>query len=148
MEFFKVATAALFCLFLVYFYSNNPTHQNWFDYKAEIMRKRILHKTKICSQLELNQDLEPSKFIYNEELGLIGCVINKVGSTSLTTAFLQLLELKTYSRGSVWNSSHLIRPENSTHLKNLLKKSKLRFIFVRHPIDRLISCISTISDRF
>lgn len=105
------------------------------------MRDRIQVKHEMCQKYnkKYNEDLFPSRFVFNEEKKVLGCLVNKVASTSFNVAFLQLLGMQIPQ--DLWSLTHLIRPGNSSILKTKLKDNDFyKFIFVREPLERLASC--------
>jgi len=101
------------------------------------MRERIAHKEKACqkyqNQSNVFQNLHLSRFMLNDEHNLIGCVINKVASTTFRQAFANL-EGRTLPDNSD-------QPSDKTSLiEHLNNESFHKFIFVREPMERLASC--------
>ena len=74
---------------------------------------------------------------------MVGCLINKAGSTSFTNIFLKLAGLlgnrSIPKQKKLWKLASKIRPLNETSLKYYLKKY-FKFVFVREPMERLASC--------
>ena len=83
------------------------------------------------------QHIEPSRFVFNEEHKLIGCLINKVGSTTLLDAFLKLRNINV-SVQDIWDYKHLITPEDEKQVQKL--NNFYKFIITREPMERLASC--------
>ena len=55
--------------------------------------KRLKHLNTMCEKYKNfmpNIPLNPSRFVRNIDYGILGCLINKVGSTSFTQFFLKL----------------------------------------------------------
>ena len=70
---------------------------------------RVHLKEKICHKYSKWLKVRPlstSHFIYNEEFDMLGCVINKVGSTSLTQSFLSLIGLNYTNSQELWANSY------------------------------------------
>ena len=92
----------------------------------------------ICSKYNMKtQHIEPSRFVFNEEHKLIGCLINKVGSTTLLDAFLKLRNVNV-SVQDIWDYKHLITPEDEKQVQKL--NNFYKFIITREPMERLASC--------
>ena len=73
---------------------------------------------------------------------MVGCLINKAGSTSFTHTFLKLAGLlgkRSIPKQKLWKLASKICPQNETSLKYYLKKY-FKFVFVREPMERLASC--------
>ena len=65
-------------------------------------------------------------FFIIHTLRLVGCLNNKVGSTSLTQAFLQLKlgKLEDDSLKFIWNHVGIVQPENNSLEKYISKESE------------------------
>ena len=95
--------------------------------------------SEVCSkykQVFEDEVIEPSRFVYNTDHKMLGCLINKVGSTTLLETFLKLKNID--ANGRVWDYRHLIVPNDDTDMKNF--KNFYKFVIVREPMERLASC--------
>ena len=95
--------------------------------------------SEVCSkykQVFEDEVIEPSRFVYNTDHKMLGCLINKVGSTTLLETFLKLKKID--ANGRVWDYRHLIVPNDDTDMKNF--KNFYKFVIVREPMERLASC--------
>ena len=95
--------------------------------------------SEVCSkykQVFEDEVIEPSRFVYNTDHKMLGCLINKVGSTTLLETFLKLKNID--ANGRVWDYRHLIVPNDDTDMKNF--KDFYKFVIVREPMERLASC--------
>ena len=95
--------------------------------------------SEVCSkykQVFEDEVIEPSRFVYNTDHKMLGCLINKVGSTTLLETFLKLKNID--ANGRVWDYRHLIVPNDDIDMKNF--KDFYKFVIVREPMERLASC--------
>ena len=95
--------------------------------------------SEVCSkykQVFEDEVIEPSRFVYNTDHKMLGCLINKVGSTTLLETFLKLKNID--ANGRVWDYRHLIVPNDDIDMKNF--KNFYKFVIVREPMERLASC--------
>ena len=95
--------------------------------------------SEVCSkykQVFEDEVIEPSRFVYNTDHKMLGCLINKVGSTTLLETFLKLKNID--ANGRVWDYRHLIVPNDDIDMKNF--KDFDKFVIVREPMERLASC--------
>ena len=95
--------------------------------------------SEVCSkykQVFEDEVIEPSRFVYNTDHKMLGCLINKVGSTTLLETFLKLKKID--ANGRVWDYRHLIVPNDDIDMKNF--KDFYKFVIVREPMERLASC--------
>lgn len=95
--------------------------------------------SEVCSkykQVFEDEVIEPSRFVYNTDHKMLGCLINKVGSTTLLETFLKLKNID--ANGRVWDYRHLIVPNDDIDMKNF--RDFYKFVIVREPMERLASC--------
>lgn len=78
-------------------YLNNKridSFSDWFDKRMEINQKRVRNLQKVCTahKKEFKLELEmPRQFVWVDKLQIMGCFMEKVGSTSLRNTFKDLL---------------------------------------------------------
>ena len=66
---------------------------DWFDKRMEINQKRLKNLHKVCTAHRNEFDFEFEKrqqFVWVDKLQIMGCFIEKVGSTSLRNTFKDL----------------------------------------------------------
>ena len=54
-----------------------------------------------------NEQSEPSRFVFNEEQKIMGCLINKVASTTIREHFLKMIGLGNVKTNKVWKFKYL-----------------------------------------
>ena len=104
----------------------------WFDKRMKINQERLKTFKSTCEKYKDKlkfERLEESSQHYKSlwKLKVMGCLIRKVGSTSLQNTIKEVNQV-----------NHLNRP-TLQQLKNRSKKWQT-FIFVREPMERLASC--------
>ena len=50
---------------------------------------------------------EPSRFVFNKEQKIMGCLINKVASTTIREHFLRMIGVGNIKTNKVWKFKHL-----------------------------------------
>ena len=101
---------------------------SWLRSKEEELKFRLELKNKICSRdkdVLRKKNLDPRRYIFDEKSKLIGCLNAKVGSSSLSYAFLQLKlgkKAENYTGNYMWRKKKIIEPENGKVLEKYLSK--------------------------
>ena len=101
---------------------------SWLRSKEEELKFRLELKNKICSRdkdVLRKKNLDPRRYLFDEKSKLIGCLNAKVGSSSLSYAFLQLKlgkKAKNYSGNYMWTKKKIIEPKNGKVLEKYLSK--------------------------
>ena len=54
-----------------------------------------------------NEHSEPSRFVFNQEQKIMGCLINKVASTTIREHFLKMIGVGNVKTNKVWKLRHL-----------------------------------------
>ena len=101
--------------------------QEKIQYKENEIQDRLKYKNMICKKLkniQRKEELITSRFVVNERSKLVGCLNNKVGSTTLTLAFLQLRlgYNVNCSHDTIWSNVDLVQPQNDSLLYNYLSE--------------------------
>ena len=78
--------------------------------------------------LKEEEILKP-RFVVDENLKLVGCLNNKVGSTTLTLAFLQLQQGHNvdYGHNTIWGKVNNVTPKDKTQLYKYLSEQGTQF---------------------
>jgi len=142
-----------------------PTLSEWLDDRDILYKERLRRVEDVCSQYQVNnqtsnnslQDLisqvtnsdthhlvervKLNQFFVSRPYQVLGCLINKVASSSIVKTFLQLdghLDPNKAIKSPHAYAKRLY-PKNWNELK-MMDDHYLKFIIVRDPLERLVSC--------
>lgn len=142
--------------------SNNTEFfmDGYYEEEVNIYIKRVNDIANTCIKYGLNQNSNissafgldyqklqteyantvPSKYsmMYLEKYSLLYCWIHKAASSSWNRIFYQKINKKVKD-SSLHHAAEAFRPNAKTDLQDLFNSSKISFLFVRHPFERLVS---------
>lgn len=116
---------------------------------SEVCRRRGILKSPVVmdtanatnlqfSPLEVERP-SVSHFSVAKSFRTMGCFLNKVASSSLVSAFLAVRGFRPEKLYSPHSLVSLLRPSNLDEFGEA-NETYFKFLFVRHPMDRLLSC--------
>ncbi len=116
----------------------DKNYEEWLEERKQINQKRLQNMRKVCQKYPLEikyEELATFSFIFNQKLKMMGCSINKVGSTSLGKTF------KALRRSLDYPDENPNKVRIKVNEKQLYKQRSLykKFVFVRDPMERLAS---------
>lgn len=110
---------------------------DWIASRREINSYRVQRIDQVCQKYPQETDYEtlaPKQYLFTETLQVLGCSINKAGSTSLRELFSKLRKKLDGQRGS-----GIMKPVKKIVKKKSKRDAYSRFLFIREPMERLAS---------
>ena len=120
---------------------------NWFRKRQKVYeaRQRSIdetckeHKVTLDDSGYFREEIKLKNYVLSRNENILGCLINKVASSSFLRTFISLSDMKVKEVASPFAHIGKFIPRNATELVKA-QQDYFKFMFVRHPMERLVSC--------
>ena len=120
----------------------------WYQNRHAVYKNRQKWLKEKCEKLNSNLTFNEAKFKTSKKFTeyfllrkekLMGCFIAKVASSSLVRTFIKLQDSKIGENTSIFQYIDNFKPKNQSEFE-FAQKNFFKFMFVRNPMERLLSC--------